>query len=52
VAEYRLTSRMPEELKQIMPPEKELKEGIEKEQDEFMLEEEKAKYGEVAILGR
>jgi hypothetical protein len=46
VAEYRLTNRMPEELKQIMPPEKELKEGIEKERDDFMLEEEKAKYGE------
>jgi len=52
VAEYSLTNRMPEELKQIMPPEKELKEGIEKERDDFMLEEEKAKYGEFAIIGR
>jgi predicted nuclease of restriction endonuclease-like (RecB) superfamily len=52
VAEYRLTNRMPDELKQIMPPEKELKEGIEKERDDFMLEEEKAKYGEFAIVGR
>lgn len=52
VAEYRLTNRMPDELKQIMPPEKELKEGIEKERDDFMLEEEKAKYGEFAIIGR
>jgi hypothetical protein len=43
---------MPDELKQIMPPEKELKEGIEKERDDFMLEEEKAKYGEFAIIGR
>jgi len=45
VAEYRLTSRMPEELKMILPPEKELKAGIEKERDDFMLEEEAAKYG-------
>lgn len=50
VAEYRLTNRMPDELKQIMPPEKELKEGIEKERDDFMLEEAKAKYGESAAF--
>lgn len=50
VAEYRLTNRMPDELKQIMPPEKELKEGIEKERDDFMLEEAKAKYGESATF--
>jgi len=45
VAEYRLTNKMPEELKMILPPEKELKAGIEKERDDFMLEEEAAKYG-------
>jgi predicted nuclease of restriction endonuclease-like (RecB) superfamily len=45
VAEYRLTDKMPEELRRILPPEKELKEGIEKERDDFFLEEEKAGYG-------
>jgi hypothetical protein len=49
VAEYRLTHKMPRELKQILPPERELKAGIEKERDDFMLEEEKAAYGAVIV---
>ncbi|HDT15211.1 MAG TPA: DUF1016 domain-containing protein [Firmicutes bacterium] len=50
VAEYRLTNKMPDELKQIMPPEKELKAGIKKERDDFILEEEKVKYGKSDVI--
>jgi predicted nuclease of restriction endonuclease-like (RecB) superfamily len=44
VAEYTLTNKMPAELKKILPPENELKAGIEKERDDFMLEEQGTDY--------